>query len=93
MVGSWLSVLGIAGLPNVLGFWQAAKRRQPAVVDFHRPARTYESTTLVDARYGEFTVSVEKQLKADSPAVAKRALARLKARARGGACGRAQTGA
>lgn len=80
VLGSWLSVLGIAGVPNVLGFWQSAKRRQSAVVDFHRPARTYESTTLVDARFGEFAVSVEKQLKADAPAVAKRALARLKAK-------------
>ena len=79
VLGSCLSVVGIAGVPNVLGFWQAAKRRQPAAVDFQRPARTYENAKLVDARYGEFTVSVEKQLKATRPRLPKGA-ARLKAK-------------
>ncbi len=55
------------------GFWQ-----QPATIDFRQPERQYEGVKLVDAKYGEVTVSVEKQLKAEAPAVSKRALARLK---------------
>jgi hypothetical protein len=83
LVGSCLSVLGLAGGSVALGFWQApaaSTRSGPAAVDYRRTERKYESVKLVDTRYGDVTVSVEKQLKADAPAVAKRALARLKAK-------------
>jgi hypothetical protein len=81
LLGSWLLVLGAGSVPIALGFGQDSKaqaRRPPSTIDFRRPERAYESVKLVDAKFGDFTVSVEKQLKAEAPAVAKRALARLK---------------
>jgi hypothetical protein len=83
VVGLCLSVLGIAGGSVASGRWQApktSKKSQPAAVNYRRTERKYESVKLADAKYGNATVSVEKQLKTDEPAVAKRALARLKAK-------------
>ncbi len=79
LAGSFLVVLGAGSGQVGTGFWQSARAQQAAALDFRQPERTYESAKLVDAKYGDVTVSVEKQLKADAPAVSKRALARLKA--------------
>ena len=78
---AWVTLLG-AGIGSVAAeLGQVPKRRQPRAVDFRRPAqnrlRVHHSLM---PKYGDFTVSVEKQLKTDEPAVAKRALARLKAK-------------
>ncbi len=80
-LGSCVIVLGGAGSGTIAtAHGQVAKRRQARPVDFRRPARQYEIVKLADPRFGDFTVSVEKQLKTDTPAVAKAALARLKAK-------------
>ena len=71
----WL-VLGVAVTTR---FWESASGQQAAALDFRHPERQYERVKLADAKYGDVTVSVEKQLKTDAPAVSKRALARLKA--------------
>jgi hypothetical protein len=78
--GACVIVLG-AGIGSVAAeLGQVPKRRQPRAVDFRRPARQYESLTIADSKFGDLTVLVEKQLKADTPAVAKAAIARLKAK-------------
>ena len=74
VLGTGFIVLGALGVPAATGFWQ-----RPSALDFRNPERQYERVKLADTKYGDVTVSVEKQLKADAPAVSKRALARLKA--------------
>jgi hypothetical protein len=84
-VVSSLIVLGTASASVFAALQQvskAPKPSRPAAVDYRRPERKYENVKLEDAKLGDVTVWVEKQLKADAPAVAKRALARLKAKRR-----------
>jgi hypothetical protein len=82
LVASGLIVLGTAGGMATTALSQAPKtsqRQQPREVDYRRPSRQYEKVKLEGASADDVSVWVEKQLKADAPAIAERALARLKA--------------
>ena len=74
MVFSSLIVLNAATGSAFTALQQVSKspgRSRSAAVDYRRPERKYENVKLEDAKLGDVTVWVEKQLKADAPAVAK----------------------
>jgi len=82
LIASSLIVLGATGALASSALSQGprtSKRQQPREVNYRKPPRTYEKVALEDGKPGDVTVWVEKQLKADAPAIADRALARLKA--------------
>jgi hypothetical protein len=75
---SWLIVLDAASASVSAALWQVPKTPQadqPLEVDYQQPRRKY-----VAAKRGNLTVWIESQLKAEAPAIADRALDRLKAK-------------